>query len=171
MDLLTAIAKALPRINFLWVGGMDTHIAPWKETLASQDIQNVTITGFIPNSQLPQYQAAADILVMPYAQKIEGSSGGNIAPVINPMKMFDYLSAGRPIIASNIPVFHEVLNSNLAVFCDPDDAEAWSSAIEMLSKDRLLRQSMREAALDTAEKYSWKNRATRSIAKLELKVK
>jgi glycosyltransferase involved in cell wall biosynthesis len=171
MDLLTAIAKALPRINFLWVGGMDTHIAPWKETLASQDIQNVTITGFIPNSQLPQYQAAADILVMPYAQKIEGSSGGNIAPVINPMKMFDYLSAGRPIIASNIPVFHEVLNSNLAVFCDPDDAEAWSSAIEMLSKDRLLRQSMRVAALDTAEKYSWKNRATRSIAKLELKVK
>jgi glycosyltransferase involved in cell wall biosynthesis len=171
MDLLTAIAKALPRINFLWVGGMDKHIAPWKETLASQDIQNVTITGFIPNSQLPQYQAAADILVMPYAQKIEGSSGGNIAPVINPMKMFDYLSAGRPIIASNIPVFHEVLNSNLAVFCDPDDAEAWSSAIEMLSKDRLLRQSMRVAALDTAEKYSWKNRATRSIAKLELKVK
>jgi glycosyltransferase involved in cell wall biosynthesis len=171
MNLLTAIAEALPKINFLWVGGMDKHIAPWKETLASQNIRNVTITGFIPNSQLPQYQAAADILVMPYAQTIEGSSGGNIAPVINPMKMFDYLSAGRPIIASAIPVFREVLTPHLAIFCDPDDANQWISAIEKLSKDHSMRQNMRKAALDTAKVYSWKNRAARSIAKLESKVK
>ena len=171
MNLLIAIAKALPKINFLWVGGMEKHIAPWKEQLAADAIENVTITGFIPNSQLPQYQAAADILVMPYAQKIEGSSGGNIAPVINPMKMFDYLSAGRPIIASNIPVFHEVLNSKLAVFCDPYDAQEWAEAIKKLSKDRFLRQTMREAALDAAEQYSWKNRAQRSIAILDSKVK
>jgi len=171
MDLLIAIAKALPKINFLWVGGMEKHITPWKELLVTQGIKNVTITGFIPNSQLPQYQAAADLLVMPYAQKIEGSSGGNIAPVINPMKMFDYLSAGRPIIASNLPVFHEVLNPKLAVFCDPYDADQWVSAINKLSKGRFLRQTMREAALETAKQYSWQNRASRSIAILESKIK
>lgn len=171
MNLLTAIAKNLPKINFLWVGGMEKHIAPWKKTLDSEGIQNVTITGFIPNSQLPQYQAAADILVMPYAQKIEGSSGGDIAPVINPMKMFDYLSAGRPIVASNIPVFHEVLNRKLAVFCDPYDANEWSQAIFKLLKDRFLRQTMREAALDASQQYSWKNRAQRSISMLESLVK
>lgn len=171
MNLLTAIAKALPKINFLWVGGLEKDIAPWKETLAAQDIHNVTITGFIPNSDLPLYQAAADILVMPYAQKIEGSSGGNIAPVINPMKMFDYLSAGRPIIASNIPVFHEVLNAKLAVFCDPDNADEWVGVIKKLSKDSFLRQTMREAALDTAQQYSWRSRAEKSIAMLESKVK
>ncbi len=170
MNLLTAIAKALPRVNFLWVGGMEKHITPWKEELASGSIDNVTITGFIPNAKLPQYQAAADILVMPYAQKIEGSSGGNIAPVINPMKMFDYLSAGRPIIASNIPVFHEVLTPKLAVFCDPYDAEEWVRAINKLSKDHFLRRTMQEAALNTAQKYSWKNRALRSITMLESKI-
>lgn len=171
MNLLTAIAKVLPKINFLWVGGMEKHIAPWKKALDSEGIQNVTITGFIPNSKLPQYQAAADILVMPYAQKIEGSSGGDIAPVINPMKMFDYLSAGRPIVASNIPVFHEVLNHKLAVFCDPYDANEWSQAILKLSKDRFLRETMREAALDASQQYSWKNRAQHSISMLESLVK
>jgi len=171
MNLLVSIAKALPRINFLWVGGMEKHIAPWKNILSEQSIENVTMTGFVPNSKLPLYQASADILVMPYAQKIEGSSGGNIAPVINPMKMFDYLSVGRPIIASNIPVFHEVLNQKLAVFCDPDDENEWVRVIKKLSKDRFLRQAMREAALDSAEQYSWKNRALKSITMLESKTK
>ena len=167
VDLLTAIAKSLPEINFLWVGGQEKDIAPWQSELNAQSIHNVTITGFIPNSRLPMYQAAADILVMPYGKKIEGSSGGNIARVINPMKMFDYLSAGRAIIASNIPVFHEVLNDQIAVFCDPDNLNEWISAIKNLFSNKDLRLSMQKAALSTAKSYSWKNRAKSSIAKLE----
>jgi glycosyltransferase involved in cell wall biosynthesis len=167
MNLLTAIARSMPEVNFLWVGGQEKDIAPWYAELNTQSIHNVTITGFIPNSRLPMYQAAADILVMPYGKKIEGSSGGNIARVINPMKMFDYLSTGRAIIASNIPVFHEVLNETIAVFCDPDNANDWVSAINKLSKDNNLRLSMQAAALEAAKSYSWKNRAKVSIDKLE----
>ena len=167
MDLLTAIARSMPDVNFLWVGGQEKDIAPWHAELNSQSIHNVTITGFIPNSRLPMYQAAADILVMPYGKKIEGSSGGNIARVINPMKMFDYLSTGRAIIASNIPVFHEILSEKIAVFCDPDIANDWVSAINKLSRNGNLRLSMQEAALEAAKSYSWKNRAKVSIDKLE----
>ena len=109
MELLTEIARLLPEVNFLWMGGRQEDILPWQEKLAEQSIHNVTITGFIPNSRLPLYQAAADVLVMPYGKKISGSSGGDISRVINPMKMFDYLASGRPIIASEVPVFHEIL--------------------------------------------------------------
>ncbi len=167
MNLLTAIARSMPEVNFLWVGGQEKDIAPWYAELNAQSIHNVTITGFIPNSRLPMYQAAADILVMPYGKKIEGSSGGNIARVINPMKMFDYLSTGRASIASNIPVFHEVLNEKIAVFCDPDNANDWVSAINKLSRNNNLRLSMQAAALEAAKPYSWKNRAKVSIDKLE----
>ncbi|MDO9546229.1 MAG: glycosyltransferase [Pelolinea sp.] len=167
MDLLTNIAKEMPEVNFLWVGGQEKDIAPWQEILQIQSIHNVTITGFIPNSKLPMYQAAADILVMPYAKKIEGSSGGNIAPVINPMKMFDYLSTGRPIVASDIPVFHEILNEEIALFCDPETSTEWVTAIKKLSEDNSLRLSMQKNALDTSIKYSWKNRAEISTKKLK----
>lgn len=167
MDLLIAIARSMPEVNFLWVGGLEKDILTWKKKLDAQSIGNVTITGFIPNSRLPMYQAAADILVMPYGKKIEGSSGGNIARVINPMKMFDYLSTGRPIITSNIPVFQEVLNDKIAVFCNPDNTDDWISTIEMLSKNDDLRLSMRKAALEAAKTYSWKNRAKVSIDKIE----
>jgi glycosyltransferase involved in cell wall biosynthesis len=167
MDLLTDIAKALPKVHFLWVGGQEKDTEPWKKILQNQSIHNVTLTGFIPNSKLPIYQAAADILVMPYAKKIEGSSGGNIAPVINPMKMFDYLSTGRPIIASNIPVFHEILDEKIAIFCNPEATKEWELAITQLLENKNLRKTMRLNALSSAEKYSWKNRAEISSEKLK----
>ena len=167
MELLTEIAESMPDVNFLWVGGQEKDIEPWHAELKAQSIHNVTITGFIPNSRLPMYQAAADILVMPYGKKIEGSSGGNIARVINPMKMFDYLSTGRAIIASNIPVFHEILNERIAVFCDPNNAIDWVAAINTLSINNNLRVSMQEFALEAAKSYSWQNRARVSIDKLE----
>ncbi|MDP2966290.1 MAG: glycosyltransferase [Pelolinea sp.] len=167
MELLTEIARLLPEVNFLWVGGRQEDIAPWKQALAAQSIRNVAITGFIPNSCLPLYQAAADILVMPYGKKISGSSGGEIARVINPMKMFDYLASGSPIIASEIPVFHEILTENTAIFCDPENAPDWAKAIKALQGNPEKRTQMGVRAKESAEKYTWKNRARTTLEKLK----
>ncbi|HUV15751.1 MAG TPA: glycosyltransferase [Pelolinea sp.] len=167
MDLLTDIARQLPEVNFLWVGGREEDIAPWQESLESQSIHNVTITGFIPNSKLPHYQASADILAMPYGKRISGSSGGDISRVINPMKMFDYLATGRPIVASEIPVFHEVLHKDIAVFCQPEDPAEWVKAIRQLQNDAKKRIEMGNLAKKEAKKYTWKNRALTTFSKLE----
>ena len=166
VELLLEIAQALPKIRFLWVGGRTEDVQPWKEKLQRLDIHNVVLTGFIPNSRLPLYQAAADILLMPYAKKISGSSGGDISEVINPMKMFDYLSAGRAIIASEIPVFREILNTNNAVFCEPENPAAWVSAIQKLAGDATLRKRLGKQAQLDAQRYSWKKRAENTLKKL-----
>lgn len=167
MDLLTEIARQMPQVNFLWVGGREEDIHPWQERLSQQAITNVTITGFIPNSRLPLYQAAADVLVMPYGKKISGSSGGEISKVINPMKMFDYMACGRPIIASNLPVFHEVLREDFAILCGSQDPSSWVSAIHSLQVDaaRCLRMGAR--AREEARQYTWEKRAQTTISKLE----
>lgn len=167
MELLTEIARLLPQVNFLWAGGRQEDIDPWQDALAEQSISNVAITGFIPNSRLPLYQAASDVLVMPYGKKISGSSGGDISRVINPMKMFDYLAAGRPIIASEIPVFHEILTQETTIFCEPDNAGGWAQAIQNLMADPGKCAEMGERAKTSAEKYSWKNRARTTLEKLK----
>ncbi|NMC45448.1 MAG: glycosyltransferase family 4 protein [Chloroflexi bacterium] len=164
VDLLLEIAIRLPQVNFLWVGGKEEHVRPWREELKTRNITNVTLTGFITNQQLPLYQAACDILVMPYGKKISGSSGGDIAKVINPMKMFDYMASGRAIVASEIPVFHEVLSEQTTLFCPPDDSQAWALAIRRLVENEQLRNSLAHHARQLSQQYSWVARAGRSLA-------
>jgi len=167
MEILVSLAKALPQFQFLWIGGKAEDIEPWKEKLAKHAIRNVVITGFIENQSLPLYQSAGDILVMPYQRAISGSSGGNIVKVINPMKMFDYLASGRPIAASDIPVFHEVLNEKNAVFCTPDDEQDWVRAILHLANDLRLQKRLAAQAKQDASLYTWKSRAQRTLKILE----
>lgn len=167
MDLLLEITRNLPEIHFLWVGGQESDVKPWRKQLEEMGIKNATITGFIPNSQLPTYQAAAEILVMPYSKKIAGSSGGSIERVINPMKMFDYMAAGRAIVASDIPVFHEVLNENIAVFCQPENPQDWADVIKNLKNNPKQLKALGTAAKKEAEKYTWKKRAQETLYRLE----
>lgn len=166
MEILMSLAKALPQFQFLWIGGKQEDIDPWKSKLTQAGILNVVITGFIKNQFLPLYQAAGDILIMPYQRAIAGSSGGNIVNVINPMKMFDYLASGRAIAASDIPVFHEVLNEKNSIFCTPDNEEEWVKTIHHLANDEKLRQNLARQAKQDAKQYTWKIRALRTLDKL-----
>jgi glycosyltransferase involved in cell wall biosynthesis len=167
MNVLLDLARGLPQVHFLWMGGRPEDIAPWQEQLAGEGLHNVTITGFIPNSRLPLYQAAADILLMPYNRTISGSSGGNIARVINPMKMFDYLASGRAIAASDIPVFHEVLSEQNAYFCEPEDGADWVRKVGQLAADDALRARLGAQAQQDAAQYTWKRRAQTSLDHLQ----
>lgn len=167
MDLMVGLAQALPQFQFLWVGGQEKDLEPWKIQLAEMGIRNVIITGFIANARLPLYQAAGDVLLMPYQREISGSSGGNIVKVINPMKMFDYLASRRVILASDIPIFHEILNDRNCVFCPPEDPAAWSRAILDLASDHKKRKKLADSAFQDAARFTWTNRAKQTMLKIE----
>jgi glycosyltransferase involved in cell wall biosynthesis len=163
IDLLAGLAGALPSITFLWVGGRPAEVAAWKEKLAGLGIRNVLLTGFIENRRLPLYQAAGDVLLMPYERAIAGSSGGNSADICSPMKMFDYLACGRAILTSDLPVIHEVLNDANACFCPPEDLPAWTKALAGLLQDTPRRQALAAQAGCDSARYSWQARALRAV--------
>lgn len=157
--LFLSLAKSFPQAHFVWVGGRPQDIETWKKKSASD---NVTFTGFIPNRELPLYQAAADILLMPYSRSIMGSSGSaDSAAVASPMKMFEYMAAGRPIVSADLPVIREVLNQKNAVFCEPEDIEDWRFEIESLLDNKDRRDELGNQAQRDAEGYTWVARAKR----------
>lgn len=163
MDLMFSLAKTLPEIQFLWVGGEAPDVALWKNQARRQGVKNLTLTGFVENARLPLFQAAADILLMPYETRIAGSGGGDSAEIASPMKMFEYLAAGRPIVSSDLPVIHEVLDKNTALFCPPEDLNAWKSALYALRDDPQARTRLGRAARDVAGRYTWRRRAEKAL--------
>lgn len=163
-DLFLALAKGTPQAQFLWVGGRPEDVDEWIVRADILGLSNVTFTGFIPNRDLPLYQAAADILLMPYGHNIAGSSGGDSAAIASPMKMFEYMAAGRPIITSDLPVIREVLNETNAVFCPPEDVLTWQEALNHLLADPERRVALARQAHIDVEKYTWLERARKVLS-------
>lgn len=181
-DLLFELAQRMPQVNFLWVGGTPELVEFWRGRLREAGMTNVTMTGFVQHERIPLYQAASDVLLMPYSRSIEASSGQDIAEVINPMKMFEYMAAGRAIVSADLPSIREVLNDGNAVFCEAmgewgmgnrkaesgswesgiENRESgigdWKAAIEALLADEARRVALGTQARHDVEKFTWVKR-------------
>jgi glycosyltransferase involved in cell wall biosynthesis len=162
VETILDLAGRLPAVQFLLVGGRDADLARVRSAAAG--LENVSLPGFVPNVDLPTYQAACDVLLMPYGEKVAASSGGDIAAYLSPMKLFEYLAAGRPILSSDLPVLREVLDEDTAVLLPPGDVDAWAAALADLRADPAHRARLGAAAKTAAAGYDWRARAERILA-------
>jgi glycosyltransferase involved in cell wall biosynthesis len=162
VDLFLTLAESLSDAHFVWVGGRQADVEEW--TRKAAHLSNVTFIGFVPNVEVPRYLAAADVLLMPYARSIIGSSGdASSASVASPMKMFEYMAAGRAILTSDLPVIREVLDDSSAAFAPPEDAPAWIAALKSLLADPARRAALASTARRNVEKYTWLARAEKIL--------
>lgn len=163
MDLLIELAKKIPEIQFIWVGGREEDVNLWRDYINQNQIKNIKLVGFVGNEYIPTYQSAADVLLMPYEMSIAGSSGGNSVDFCSPMKMFEYMAAGKPIISSDLPILHEVLNENNAIFCPYNDVNRWVESINQIRDDPDYGIRLGNQAKVDVEQYSWIERAKKSL--------
>ena len=167
ISLLLELAQRLPEMNFLIVGGDPLDVNRVRRRVVEHKLQNVTLTGFVPNSDLPRYQSACDVLLMPYQRQVSASSGGDISRYLSPMKLFEYLACGRAICSSDLPVLSEVLSSDIAILLQPDDVNAWVAALHELSGDPFRRKDLAIRAKRAAGDYSWENRARQILSGIQ----
>ena len=145
------------------MGGEPETVATWQRRLRAEGVDNITLVGFIPNAELPLYQAACEILLMPYESSIAGSSGGDTVDFASPMKVFEYLASGRAIMASDLPVLREVLDDDVSLLLPVGDTDAWDQDLKRLVIEPDLRRALGEAARQRARGYSWIDRASRIL--------
>ena len=163
IDLLLELARRNPKMRFLWAGGEPVAVERWSKRLSNAGVNNVRLMGFVPNRQLPLIQAACDVLMMPHERRVSASGGGDIARFTSPMKMFEYLASGKAILASDLPVLREVLNEDNAVLIAPEDIDAWNGALRVLEVNEDRRRALGNQARTDAAKYTWVERARRSL--------
>ncbi|MGW8249642.1 MAG: glycosyltransferase, partial [Anaerolineales bacterium] len=163
VEMLLEIASRLPDMGFLLAGGEPQDVERLVMQIQQKHLRNVIATGFIPNAELPVYQAACDVLLMPYQRHVAASSGGDIVGYLSPMKLFEYLACGRPILSSDLPVLREVLDGDTAVLLPPEDPVSWVEGLRGLCSDAGRRDELGKQARYKAEQYTWEGRAQRIL--------
>jgi glycosyltransferase involved in cell wall biosynthesis len=119
--------------------------------------QSVMFTGAVPHASVPAYLAALDVAIAPYRDLPTGFFG-------SPIKLFEYMAAGRAIVASSVGQIPEVVrHEHSALLVAPEDPAQMSEAIIRLATDERLRGRLGEAAKDESSKYSWDQYADRLV--------
>ena len=117
----------------------------------------------VPLSEVPAWYARSDLTLLPYQPDIA------TAATMSPIKMFEAMAAGRPIIASDLPTIREILrHEHSALLVNPHNLDAWVQAIHRLQQDRLLAVRLAANARAEANNYSWKRRASRIVRAMGL---
>lgn len=156
--VLAALA-ALPGVRGLIVGGhrAESDLETNKREAARLAIADrVRFTAAVPPADVAGLLAEADVLVLP------NTSTHLSARYTSPLKLFEYLAAGKPIVASDLPSIREVLEDGRnAVLAPPGDPAALAVAIARVLADPALAGRLARQAFDDAARYTWARRAER----------
>ncbi|MCD4824808.1 MAG: glycosyltransferase family 4 protein [Phycisphaerae bacterium] len=172
MELIAQLVEKCPWAYFHIIGGTLQDIEYWKKKL--QKPNNIKFYGFLPYSETIQYRQSFDVLLAPYQTKVYGhgaakrrkSSAISIGQWMSPLKIFEYMSAKKPFIASDLPVLREVLTDGQnSLLCPPSNVESWKLALERLRDDSELANKLSETCYhDFTTKYTWQIRAQKVIS-------
>ena len=129
-------------------------MSSFKKFVKKNNLEKLLVLGHKEYSQIPFYLKAADCLILTGTQNYETSKS-----YTSPMKMFEYMASNRPIVASELPSFKEILNENNCIFVEPDNLESMAIGIQKALNDSVLSESISNQAYQDVQKYSWNDRA------------
>ena len=160
-DILAAAALLLPAPwEVHLVGGIGDDLYRLENL---SDGERPHVRGHLPQRDSALYIAAADVVVLPNS----GHSDISVA-YTSPLKLFEYLASGRPLVASDLPSIREVVRPDEhALLVPADDPSALAAAIVRLGDDPDLARRLAAAAREHAAAFAWPVRARRIARFLE----
>lgn len=165
VDVLLQALAQLPGVKGLIIGGhsAEPDLARVQQLAAQLGISDrVTFTGLVEPSRVAEHLARASILALPNPASAISTN------YTSPLKLFEYMAAGRPIVASDLPSIREVLaNERDALLVPAGDPGALAEAIRRTIGDRALGERLARAAFAAVGNYTWARRAERLEALFE----
>ena len=165
IEKIIELSKINENIYFLVVGGEDSDNNDYAELLGSNQ-KNILFTGHIKNIDIPNYLGVSDILLIPYSSDFTIKGGSMAFDYSSPIKIFEYLASGKPIIASDLPSISRILTNNVtSILVDPNSTEALNNALNLLANDQKLSKEMSQNCLNLSKEFTWLNRAQMMLKK------
>lgn len=152
--------EAIPDVGLLLVGDADGNGKRYLSFAEAHGIEasKLKIVDRQPVSELKIWLRAAEVLAMPHP------NSEFFARYVSPLKMFEYMASGRPIIGSNLPSIREVLEHDVsALLVSPGDVRALTQAIQLVLEDSRLGYRLALQASAKVRQLTWTARAAQII--------
>ena len=119
--------------------------------------------GHVLPADVPRYLSAFDVCALPLPATT------HFAQHASPMKLFEYMAAGRAIVASDLPAWSDVItDGETALLLPPGDVKAWADGIDRLRRDPGLRQRLGQRARECVmASYTWDVRAQKILSHIQ----
>jgi glycosyltransferase involved in cell wall biosynthesis len=162
-EIIVSIAEKMPERRFHIIGDLatlSTHLKKYPE--------NIIRYGALTPDQAERIAGLFDAFLMPYQQEVRIGNDLDTSSWMSPMKMFEYMLSGTPIVSSNLTVLREILNdSENAILVEPADVEGWVSALYRLDSPELRYRLARKAFEEASANYTWDIRLKRILKSLK----
>ena len=159
VDVFLQALAIVPEVSGLIVGGHPGEPDVARVRALARDLgleSRLELTGLVSPTAVRDRLAAATILVLPNTRSATSER------YTSPLKLFEYLSLGRPIVASDLAAIREILtDGETALLVPPGDAQALARAIAKLAGDPALASRLAHGAAALAPDYTWARRAER----------
>lgn len=140
------------------VGGIKWYLSDFKKFVKKNNLKNILILGYQDYFKIPYYLKASDCLVLTGTKKSKVSQH-----YTSPMKMFEYMASGRPIIASDLLSFREVLNQGNSILVKSDNSRALAEGIKKVLNSPELAERISSQAFKDVQQYTWDKRAKKIL--------
>lgn len=140
---------------FACAGGDEKEVEAIRERYKDS---RILLLGYVPPAEVPALMRAADALVIPNKR---GEAGSDL--YTSPLKLFEYMASGVPIIASDLPSLREVVSEREVTFFEPNDAAALVDAARHVFENEKSAGQRAEQARQLVERYAWSARAERIL--------
>lgn len=138
---------------FVFVGGTDNDLARYRSE--TKDLKNVLFMGRRSHQKIPALIKSADVLLLPNIPSTQEST-----LYTSPIKMFEYMASGVPIIASDLPSIREILSDKNAVLVKAGDPDALLQGIKVA---RSAGRTRAVQAQKDVQAYTWDTRAEKIL--------
>lgn len=155
VDVLVRSAPELVGTEVVVVGGPPNLQAAMVREAERVGATNIRFIDHVQPAEVPIYQQAADVLALPQLDP-QGHS---------PLKLAEYMAAGRPIVASDLLPLREVIaDGETAVLVPPGDSALLVKGIQRVLSDHEFGERLAEAAQEEVHQWTWERRAAAVIA-------
>lgn len=159
VDVLAESSNFLAEnIVIVFVGGMAGDIKKMENFIKQRNLKNIILFGHRQHQEIPYFLKAADVLVLP------NSGIKKISELYtSPLKLFEYMAAKKPIVASDLPSIREILNQKNAILVESDNSKSLASGINQALTDLKLANEISEQARRDVQNYTWDKRGENII--------